>query len=227
MSAARQIKCCLVISFLVHSFMLPENTFSRSLVQVKSSQLYRSAKSPALAVRQIVKRNNWSDSLANIVMDTVGTFDVNGLPVFVVNMYDESNLKDEIFFIMYSPDQKGKVLYSRLGTSMTYRTLSFERFNIVTQKKIYLFMYFRESLQNTEDETTVEKVKLFIMAFGEKRMGKFLAYDVPVVISDPQSQKEFSMSAEILDDSLLVIQNKSDSLHNLQKTFLGKYPLKR
>jgi hypothetical protein len=210
------------------------------LIKAKG-KLYFSALSSEKALVIIAKRHKWQKTGEEYLStDTVGTFDINGMPAYVVRYYSYDNLQFEAFYFIYL--KKDRVYFSPLGFSRPGKLFSFSNFSLVTLENIYLFLYFKEEkLENSEKATGVSKefldeagqglggehqsrMDVFIAAFSRKHQCRFLAYKIPVsIINDPIPGAEYRLKMEIESDKTLRVIPLTDSVHARQKRLLGAH----
>jgi hypothetical protein len=200
------------------------NGYGDPLIRKKPPNFHKTTKTSKQAYQQIAKKNKWPLSLEDVEIDTVGNFDVNGLPVYAVNIFSLSNLHYEEFYLMY--EKEGKVHYWFMGTSEQFRKRALEHFEIATMEKIYLVMHFNEAYKDQDENTISSHVYLFVMAFDQKHRSKFLIYNVPLAMTDYETDKKNFLIFRILTDTSMVFNQQSKEIHESQKSLVGQHRIR-
>jgi hypothetical protein len=212
------------LSKLILLFALIVNVHGKGLLKKQPRNVYKNAKSAKHAYLNIIRKNRWGTNLASAEIDTMGTFDVNGLPVYIVNMFSMENLDYEEFHIVY--ERKGRFYYSLLGTSKLGRKLMYEQFKILSKRKIHIMMYFKETAFYKDTTLKSETTLLTVMTFNQQQKGKFQTYQIPVRIkNDYQSDAEYVLDVELIPDNLISIKKRYKIIHKSQVRLIGDHKI--
>ncbi len=171
----------------------------------------------------LAKKNSWplNDS-SSVIFDTNGVFDINGMPAYAITAFSEALPGEDIHLLTF--ETNGRQFWGKLGTSNDFQELTLEKFDLITQDNIYLYLFYQETGDNLSEKGITGIQRLYIIRFIPGKSAHFICHKIPVTVRISESES-FNLQVDIESDSYIDVSPLKEAVHPSQKKLLGKFKL--